>query len=83
MYFRNPFLELLKLNIISNSLPNKKILDLSKLKTLADDKKELAEMMIFVFDKVENIVGKEKMLETSISAFYNNVFEKFFFTKSH
>ena len=41
-----------------NSLPYDKILDWSKLKTFADDKVELAQMMIFVFDKVENIVGK-------------------------
>ena len=41
-----------------NSLPNNKILDCSKLKVFADDKMKLAKMMIFVLDRVENIVGK-------------------------
>ena len=41
-----------------NSLPNDKILDWSKLKTFADDKIEVLKMVIFVFDRVENIVGK-------------------------
>ena len=43
---------------LSNSLPDDKILYWSKLKALADDKIELAQMMIFVFDEVENNVGK-------------------------
>ena len=41
-----------------NPLPNNKILDKSKLKAFADDKIEFDEIMIFVFDRVENIVGK-------------------------
>ena len=41
-----------------NSLPNNKILDWSKRKAFADDKIKLPKMMIFVFDRVENIVGK-------------------------
>ena len=44
-----------------NSLPNIKILDWSNLKAFADNKIKLAKMMIFfffVFDRVENIVGK-------------------------
>ena len=40
-----------------NSLPNEKILDWSKLKTLAVDK---IKVMIFVLDRVENIEGKEE-----------------------
>ena len=45
--------------IYVNSLPNNKILDLTKLKAYADDKINLAQMMISVFDdRVENIVGK-------------------------
>ena len=31
-------------------------------------------MMIFVIDRIENIVGKEKMLVTSIFSFSNNFF---------
>ena len=43
-----------------NSLPNNKILDLSKLKAFADDKATVAKMMISLFDRVENIVEKEE-----------------------
>ena len=38
--------------------PNDKILDLTKLKALADDKINVAQMMISVFNRVENLVGK-------------------------
>ena len=41
-----------------NSLPNNKILDWSKLKAFADDKIKIHNMIIFVFGRVENIVGK-------------------------
>ena len=41
-----------------NSLPNDKILDLSKFKALADDKFNVANMMISLFDSVENLVCK-------------------------
>ena len=39
-------------------LPNDKILALTKLKLFADDKANVAKMMTYVFDRVENIVGK-------------------------
>ena len=41
-----------------NSLPNNKILDVTKLKAFADDKINAAQMMISVCDRVESIVGK-------------------------
>ena len=41
-----------------NSLPNNKILDVTKLKAFADDKINIAQVKISIFDKVENIVGK-------------------------
>ena len=41
-----------------NSLPNNKNLDRSKLKAFADDKNNVLRTMTFVFDTVENIVGK-------------------------
>ena len=43
---------------IFNSLPNKKNLDWTKLKTFADDKMNLNEKLKLVFGKVENVVGK-------------------------
>ena len=41
-----------------NTLPNDKILTCYKLKAFADDKVTVAKLMIFVFDRVENIAGK-------------------------
>ena len=41
-----------------NSLPNDKILDLSKLKAFAEDKIDVVEMMISLLNRVENTVGK-------------------------
>ena len=41
-----------------NSLPNDTILDVTKLKAFADDKINIAQMMVSVFDRIENIVGK-------------------------
>ena len=53
-------------------LPKTKISDWSKSE---DHKMNVAKMMIYVFDRVENIVGKEKMLVTSIFFFSNNGFK--------
>ena len=41
-----------------NPLPNYKILEVTKLKTFADDKLNVAKMMISLFDRVENTVAK-------------------------
>ena len=41
-----------------NSLPNNKILDLSKLKAFADDKINVTQKMKIKLGRVENIVGK-------------------------
>ena len=43
-----------------NSLPNDKMLDLSKLKASTDNKINVAENVKFVVERVENIVGKGK-----------------------
>ena len=48
-----------RVNSLLNSLPNN-ILDLSKLKTFADNKIDVVEMMISLLDRVENTVGKEE-----------------------
>ena len=65
-----------------NSLPNDKILDWSKLKAFADDKINVANMMIFVFDRVKTLWEKEKMLVTSIFSFSLNVFKKLMIVNS-
>ena len=41
-----------------NSLPDDKILDIIKLKAFADDKINVGQMMISVYDRVQNIVEK-------------------------
>ena len=41
-----------------SSLPNDKILDVTKLKTFADNKLNVASTTISLFDKVENTVEK-------------------------
>ena len=43
---------------VFNPLPNDKIVDVTKLKTSADNKSNIAYMMISLFDRVENTVGK-------------------------
>ena len=40
-----------------NSSPNDRILDWFKSKAFADNEMKLVRMMIFVFDRVENIMG--------------------------
>ena len=43
-----------------NSLPKDKILDWTKLKALADDKSDVAGIMISVYDRVENTLENGK-----------------------
>ena len=45
---------------VVNSLPNDKILDMTKLKAFADDKLYIAKMTISLLGSVENTVGKEE-----------------------
>ena len=47
-----------QISISFNYLPNDKTLDWSKLKTFADNNLYVAQMKSYVFDRVENIVGK-------------------------
>ena len=56
------------------SLPNDKILDSTKFYAFADNKTNVIQMLWFVLDRVQNIVGKGKMLVTSIFSFPNKVF---------
>ena len=45
-------------NLHINSLPNNKILNVTRLKAFADDKFSVAKVMISLFDKIQNIVRK-------------------------
>ena len=68
---------ILQRKVISNSIPNNKNLDMTKLKAFADDKLNIARIMISLYDGVENTMGKGKMLVTSIFSFYHGVFQNF------
>ena len=63
---------------LCSKLPKNKILGWSKLKTFADYKKKKLKMMTFMFDRVETLWEKEKMLVTSIFSFPLNVFKRRF-----
>ena len=56
-------------------LPDDKILDWSKLKAFADDKLNVTKMIISLFDRVENIIGKGEIACTSNFSFSHNVFK--------
>ena len=43
---------------VINTLPNDKILDVTKLKAFADDRINVVQMIITVFVRLENILGK-------------------------
>ena len=52
------------------------MLDQTKLKAFADDKLNLAKMIISVFDRVEIIVGKGEIACTSKFSFSHNILKK-------
>ena len=64
------------LNFVFNPFPNDKILDQTKLKAFADQKLNVTKMIISVFDRVENIVGKGEIACTSNFFFSHNVFKR-------
>ena len=55
---------------------------MTKLKAFANERINVAEMTISLFDRVENTVGKEKMLVPAFSPF-PTVFLKAFFYMGH
>ena len=62
-----------------HSLPQDKILDLSKLIAFADDKFSVAKMVISVFDMVENNVGKGENAGYQHFLLFPQCFRKLFF----
>ena len=65
-----------------NSLPNKENLEWSKLKAFANDIINFLEMIITLFYRVEDIVGKGEMLVASIFSFSHNVLKGLFYPGS-
>ena len=59
-----------------NPFPHEKILDQTKLKAFADNKLKVSKIIISVFDRVENIVGKGEIACTSNFSFSHNVFKR-------
>ena len=65
-----------------NSLPNNKILDLSKLKAFADDKNKVIEKLKFDMGRVENLVGKEENAGYQHFLLFPQCFQKLSFVRS-
>ena len=62
-----------------NPLPNDKTLDVSKLIAFADDKINIAEMMISIFDRVEKHCEKIRKCWLSAFSSFSSMFSKGFF----
>ena len=62
-----------------NSLPNNKILDLTKFKTFADNKIILIQKLKFMLERVENIVGKSENAGYRHFLFFPQCFQKLSF----
>ena len=65
-----------------NCLPNKKILDATKLKVFADDKLHFAKTTISLFDVIENSVGKGENAGYQYFLLFQQCFKKFSFLGS-
>ena len=76
------FLEFFKkIAIFINSLPNDTILDWSKLNAFAEDKIIPAGMMIFVYDRFENIVGIKRKCWLPAFSPFPTMFSKGYFLR--
>ena len=73
------FYPLWEMSAILNSLLNNKILHMIKLKAFEDDKITVAQMMISVFHRVENIVGKGENAGNQHFLLFQSMFSKGFF----
>ena len=59
-----------------HSSPDNEMLDWTKLKAFADSKSNVAKLMNFLLDRVENIVGKGKNAGYQHFLLFNNVFKR-------
>ena len=64
----------------AKSLPNDTIFDNKKLKAFAEDKINVAQMMISISDRVGNIVGKEENAGYQHFLLFRQCFQKAFFS---
>ena len=72
---------MLEMGVLTNTLPNNKILGQSKLKAFADDKMNMAEKLKFVLGRVENIVGKGENVGYQHFLLFPQYFSKGFFRR--
>ena len=63
-----------------NSSPNNKIFDWTKLKAFADDKIDFDKIMISVYDREENIVGKGENAGNQHFLLFPECFQKISFS---
>ena len=68
--------------LVFNPLPNDKIWDVTKLKGFADDKLNIDNMTIFLFDKEENSVAKAENAGYQHFLLFPHCFPKFTFLES-
>ena len=61
-----------------NPFPHNRILDQTQLKAFADDKLNVTKMIIFVCDRLENIVGRGEIACISNFSFSHYVLKKLF-----
>ena len=66
----------------TDSLPNDKYLDWSKLKAFADDKMNVGEKLIFMEEKIENIVGQGENAGNQHFLLVPQCFQKASFSRS-
>ena len=64
------------------SLPNNKILDVTKLKAFADNKINVAQMMTSVFDRVENLVKKAENAGYQHFLLFPHIFKRLLVSRS-
>ena len=64
-----------------NPLPHNEIMDLTKLKVFADNKLNITKMTTFLFDRVENFVGKGENAGDQDFLLFRQCFTEAFFPR--
>ena len=71
--------KIIQKSLTLKSLPNDNFLDLTKLKAFADDELNFPEMMISLFDRVENTAGKGENVGNQPFLLFQQSFQKVIF----
>ena len=70
------------MSILCNPLTDDKILDQTRLKAVADDKLNVTKVIISVFDRAENIVGKGEIARYEQFLLFPQCFQKAYFPEA-